>query len=135
MAAPNPGQTSKSDFKAAGPIDADRVGIVGLPLAPLPQDLIGKPGIARQPVCLRQGDEVLVAIKLPRDLAVTGLVEIQITHLVEQSLRSSFSVDRIDVPVNRAAVVEILITHQVEAMPADLLRLLDDLFDLAGKPL
>src|SRR5271170_4355165 len=133
--APKPGETSKCRFQTAGPIDADGVGIVGLPLPPLPQHFVDKPGIARQPVGLRESDEVLMAIQLPRDLAITHFVEIQIAHLVKQLLRSSLPVNKVEMPVNYRAIVEIFVAQQVEAMLADFLRLVNDPLSLAGKPL
>src|SRR5208282_2724106 len=135
MIGPKPGQTSECNFQTARPINTDRVRVVDLPVPPLAQDLVDEVRIAGQPIGLRQGDKMLMAIQFPGDLAVTRFFEIQITHFVKNLPGSPLPVDRVEMPVNRIAVLNALIPQQVKAMPANIFRPLDDLLGLTGKTL
>src|SRR5579859_1363705 len=135
MVGPQPGQASESDLQTAGPIDASRIRILSPPMAPLPQHFVRKTWIARQTISLRQCHEMLMPVEFPRDLAVPDLIEIEKTHLVENRLAGASSVNRVQMPVNWAPVIQVFITEQVKMMPANFLGLLNDLFDLAWETL
>src|SRR5258708_12640398 len=74
---PEPGQAAESSLQAAGPIDADSVGIFRPPVPPLTQNFVRVTVIARKPVRLGQGYEMLAPVELPFNLAVTILLAIQ----------------------------------------------------------
>src|SRR5438874_9892084 len=67
---PNPGEAAKSHFQAARPINADWIRILCMPVAPLRENFICEAIVSGQPVCLGQGNQMLVAVQFPRDLAV-----------------------------------------------------------------
>src|SRR3954462_12831498 len=106
---PQPGQAAESRFQAAGPVNAYRIGVFCPPVPPLPQHLVGKAAIACQSVGLGQRDQVLMAIQFPRDLAVPDLRKIQIMNLVKRLSRSSFSVNGVEMPVDRTAEIKALV--------------------------
>ena len=79
-------------------------------MAPLAQNFVRVTVIARQPIRLGQGYEMLVPVKFPRDLAVTDFLEIQIGYPMEHFSRDTLAVHKVQMPVNGAAIGEILVT-------------------------
>src|SRR5215467_8875365 len=67
---PEPGNTTECNFQAARPIDSDRIGILGVPMMPLPEQLFCIFGIARQAECLGKRHQMLVAVQFPSHFAV-----------------------------------------------------------------
>src|SRR5258707_12642806 len=113
---PEPGQAAESSLQAAGPIDADSVGIFRPPVPPLTQNFVRVTVIARKPVRLGQGYEMLVPVEFPCDLAVTNFLEIQIAYPMKHFSRGPLAMDEVQVQVNGAAVGDVVITQQVEAV-------------------
>src|SRR5712671_572256 len=107
---PEPGQAAETGLQAAGPIDADGVGILRPPVPPLAQNSVRVTVIARQPVRLGQGYEMLMAVQFPCDLAVTDFPEIQIGYPMKHFSRGTLAVHQVQVPVNRAVISEVAIT-------------------------
>src|ERR1700758_2980089 len=80
---PQPRQAAEGDFKAAGPVDSDGIRIVGVPVAPLPQNLVSKAAIASQSERLRERHQMLVTIQFPSDFAVADFGKRQVLHPVK----------------------------------------------------
>ncbi len=71
----------------------------------------------------REGDQVLVAVQLPNHFVVADLVEVEERNLIPGFARGALVVDRIEVPVDGIAKVEVFVAEQIEAMAADPLGL------------
>jgi hypothetical protein len=102
VAYPEPGQRAEGDFERTGPIDANRVGVLALPVRPLGQDLVAETG-------LRQCDKVLVAVQLPDDFVVADLIEVEEGDLVPRFARGALAMDGVEVPVDGGSEIEVLI--------------------------
>src|SRR5271167_4844712 len=76
-----------------------------------------------------------MTIQFPRDLAVSNLVEIQITDFVKRLLGGPFTVDQVKMPVDGIAVFQIFVTKKIKLMAANLIGLVNDLFRLLRNPL
>jgi hypothetical protein len=78
---------------------------------------------------------VLVTIQFPCDLAVSHLVEIQITDLEPGFERSALTVHAVRVPVDLRAIIKAFITQQSEAMLRDEFGTLNNLASRVRKKL
>src|SRR6266571_8773406 len=112
MIGPEPRHAAKRGFQTAGPIDSSRIRVLGLPVPPLAQCLVGKAAITREPVGFSQSDQVLMAVQFPCDLAVANFREVQISNFVKCLPRSPLSVDCIQMPIDRLAVVKVFIAEK-----------------------
>src|SRR5487761_110748 len=126
MPDPKPRKTSKSEFKAARPIDSHGIGVLALPILPLVEDLLSKTIFAREAMCLGECHEVLVTIQLPNDLRIAGLHNIQVRNLIPNLARGTFPMHRIQVPVYAISKVEARETQQIKLLPADSLSVGDN---------
>jgi len=69
---PKPEQTrTKSNFQAAGPVDAELRGILIHPSVEMGDERSGVAFIARQPIGLAQRCEILMPVQFPNNLFVT----------------------------------------------------------------
>ena len=60
-------------------------------------------------------------------------VEIEILYFEPRLLRRALAVHRIEMPVDRSAVIEMFVAQHIEAMLADSFRASDNFFGLSGK--
>src|SRR6516162_5398333 len=99
MPDPEPGHAAERHFQTAGPVYADRVGVLLLPVVPLVEQLAGILFLAADAVGLGQGNEMLVPIQLPDSLRVTHLRKIEIANAEPGFTRDPLVVDNVQLPV------------------------------------
>jgi hypothetical protein len=80
---PDPGEGAKCYFQRAGPVDAALEGIVFEPAFQLIFDIVVELLPPGEPVRLREQDKVLVAVKFPDDLMISGTGGVQIRNSSE----------------------------------------------------
>ena len=103
-------------------------------MPPLLKYLVCVTPIFGQTIRLGQGDQVLMTVQFPRDLAIADLVEIEIANPVKGLLRSPFAVDQVEMPIDRISVFQIFIAEEVKLVAANLVGLTNDQFSLLRKP-
>src|ERR1700693_5211244 len=114
MISPQPGQAAERDFQAACPVNACGIWVRGLPMPPLPQDLICKAAVVGETVCFGKRHHVLMTIQFPCDLAIANLGIVQVMNFIKCFSRSSFLVNCVPMPVNLATVVKTGVFEQIE---------------------
>src|SRR5438477_5565782 len=93
-----------------------------VPGFPLRNQLANEFFVSRELIGLSQGDKMLVAVQLPCDLGVPDFLEIQVTNLKPGLAWTAFLVDQIEMPVDLRAIIQILVSQQVESMSANSFR-------------
>src|ERR1700733_12569365 len=96
---PNPRKTTERHLQTAGPIDPERIGILRVPVPPLPKYLVRVTPIFGKPICLGQSNQVLMTVQLPRDFAIPNLGEVEIADLVKRPSGSLFPMHRVKMPI------------------------------------
>src|SRR5689334_20011532 len=132
---PNPREAAEGYFQAAGPIYADWIRVFSVPVLPLVEYFLGKPLIARKPVCLRQNHEMLMAVQFPNNFAVPGFFKIKIADLERELSGRPFNVNPVEMPINLHAIIKAFITKQIKAVAVDLFRSPNNLRRLLRQPL
>src|SRR3954469_24082421 len=77
-------------------------------------------------ICAGKDRKMLMAIELPRDLGVTNLREIQILNAWPRLEWRGHAVNDVSVPTDVISIVKILISEQVKAVAANLIRIGDE---------
>src|SRR5437588_9478115 len=113
-----PRKAAERHFQAAGPIDTYRIRVLALPVLPLLNNLRDKFLVVRQPVCLRQSYQMLMAVQFPDDFAVAYFFKIEISNFVKQLPRRSFPMYRVAVPIDVRPIIQSFVTEQIELAPA-----------------
>jgi hypothetical protein len=91
-------------------------------MLPLNEDFTGESRLTREPVRFGQRHKMLVAIQLPSNFGIPDFVEIEVSNLEPRYTRSLLSVHNIAVPVDFRAVIQILVTEQIETVRANAFR-------------
>jgi hypothetical protein len=113
---PAPGDEPKRHLEGSGPVDADTLRVGGKPPVDRRDAFGGVTLVTRQYSRLRQAHHPLMAIQLPDDPAVIGVLGTQ----------------RIEVPIDRIAKPQGLVAEKRELPLRQCIGRRDNLVDLAG---
>src|ERR1051325_1638076 len=123
---PEPRDRSEGDFEAARPVDAwlRRVGVH--PLRRVAREAFGVSLVARAPVGAPQGLEELVPAQLPDEFLVAGDLRVEEVYPAPMRERRADARERLDVPVDGRAEVQVFEPEQTEAARQDSFGVIDD---------
>src|SRR4051812_11983699 len=126
---PDPREGAESHLKTACPVYSDRIWILLVPVLPLNEDFTGESRLPREPISFGERDKMLVAIQLPCDLRISDFFEIEVSDFEPRFARSLLTVYEFAVPVDFRAVVETLVTEQIETVGANTFRSKNNFLD------
>src|SRR5690606_6814983 len=109
-----PGDRTKAELQAAGPVDSVLGWIV---LDPEIEQLCRTQGVyivAREAPCLRQRHHPLVTVELPGDLVVANRLDVQVRNATPVFHGSALARYRVELPVRAYAPVDTSVAEQVE---------------------
>src|SRR6266550_8246760 len=112
---PAPCDEPECNFEAARPVDADAWWVQAKPRQHRVDDGLRITPVAGQSPRLRQLNEPLMAIELPDHFAVTNRCAVERVHLAPMNEGSTPARNRIEVPIERIAELEIAISEEIES--------------------
>ena len=123
---PNPRDHSKGHLKAAGPIHSALRGIRAHPVHQVLDERRCVALVARIPIGLPEGYEILLPIELPDQLVVSCDLRVQVIDAAPMPVARPRSRCWVPVPIDRVAEIQVGMPQEVELPVASPLRLRDD---------